>query len=533
MENIKSVVLMILDGWGLRPDAEYNAIINAKTPVMDTLQQNYPFISLQAAGESVGLPWGEMGNSEVGHINIGSGRVVLSDFTQITQAIENGSYEKNPNLLKAIDSAKKNNKKFHIIGIISNATVHGNADHILSSAKIAGSAGLEVVIHAISDGRDTPPKIALELFIKLEEALSKINNVKIKTISGRYFAMDRDKRYERVQCAYEAMTLGKGEKASSVKEAIEKSYQNGKTDEFILPVVINEPINISENDSVLFTNFRCDRALQLTKAFVDKQFTGFKRELINNLFFATMTEYEHCLGVYPLFNVVDLNNPSSNPLSNPLAQVISEANLTQLHMAETEKYAHVTYFFNAGNKEPFKGETQLLVPSPKVATYDLQPEMSVRELTKQFIEKFNQINPNFSVINFANADMVGHTGIYEATIKACETVDQQIGLIYQEIAKKDGILIITADHGNAEELLNIETKVQDKEHSTFDVPLIIVGKNGINKDISFQPLNIEDKIKLIDIKPIGLLADIAPTIIDIFNLKKPDEMTGQTLWEMI
>ena len=532
MENSKNVVLLILDGWGLRPEAEYNAIINAKTPVVDTLQSNYPFLSLQAAGESVGLPYGEMGNSEVGHINIGSGRVVLSDFSQITQSIENGSYNKNSNLIKAIENSKINNSYFHIIGIVSNATVHGNADHILSSAKIASEAGLKVIIHAISDGRDTPPKIALELFAKFEQEISKLKNVQIKTISGRYYAMDRDKRYERIKLAYEAMALGRGESAISVKKAIENSYIKGKTDEFILPTIINEPIYISAKDSVLFTNFRSDRALQLTKAFIDKSHTGFKRELLSDIFFSTMTEYEHGIGAYPLFNVIDLNDPSLNPLTNPLSKVISDAGLTQLHMAETEKYAHVTYFFNTGNKQPFNGETQLMVPSPKVATYDLQPEMSAPELTKLFIEKYNQIKPTFSVINFANADMVGHTGNYQATMKACEAIDQQIGLIYRVIARNNGVLIIT-DHGNAEELLNLETKIPDKEHSNFDVPFMIIGKKGIDINLGFQPIDINEKVNLTNVKSIGLLADIAPTIIEILNLTKPNEMTGQSLWGMM
>lgn len=533
METNRQVVLVILDGWGLRPEANFNAIINAKTPVIDTLQQNFPFLSLQAAGESVGLPYGEMGNSEVGHINIGSGRVVLSDFTQINQAVETGSYANNPCLTAAIENSKTNGSKFHIIGIISNATVHGNADHIFASAKAASAAGLEVIIHAITDGRDTPPQMALELLGKFEAETRKLEKVSIKTICGRYYAMDRDKRYDRTKLAYDTMVLGKGEKASSVEEAIQRSYQSGKTDEFILPTVINEPVTISTNDSVLFTNFRSDRAIQLTKAFIEKSFSGFDRQSIENLFFATMTEYEHGLGVHVLFSVLDLNNPSSNPLANPLSQVISDAGMTQLHMAETEKYAHVTYFFNAGNKQPLGGETQIMVPSPKVATYNMQPAMSAPELTRQFIDKFNQIRPNFSVINFANADMVGHSGMYDSTIKACEVVDQQIGRIYQEVSKVNGVLVITADHGNAEELQNMETKITDKEHSVFDVPLMIIGKNDINKDIVFQPLNIEDKVRLANIKPVGLLADIAPTIIEILGLNKPEEMTGQSLWETI
>lgn len=533
METKKQVVLIILDGWGLRPEVGSNAIINAKTPVMDTLQQNYPFLSLQAAGESVGLPYGEMGNSEVGHINIGSGRVVLSDYTQITQAIEKGLYFNNPNLIAAIENSKNNGSKFHIIGIISNATVHGNTDHIFASAKVASDAGLDVIIHAITDGRDTSPKIALELLSNFEAEITKLKNVNIKTISGRYFAMDRDKRFDRTKLAYEAIALGIGEKALSVKEAIQQAYQNNKTDEFILPTVINEPATISDKDTVLFTNFRSDRALQLTKAFIDKNYSGFNRRPIDNLFFTTMTEYEHGLGAHVLFSVFDLNNPTSNPLDNPLSQVISEGGMTQLHMAESEKYAHVTYFFNAGNKQPLEGETQLMISSPKVATYDLQPEMSASELTKQFIDKFNQIKPDFSVINFANADMVGHSGMYDPTIKACEVVDQQIGIIYQEIAKVNGVLVITADHGNAEELQNIETKISDKEHSVFDVPLMIIGKNGIDKNIVFQPLNTKDKVGLTNIKPVGLLADIAPTIIEILGLNKPEEMTGQSLWETI
>lgn len=528
----QKLLLIIMDGWGLQPNKENNPILQAKTPVIDTLMAAQPnFMTLQASGETVGLPWGEMGNSEVGHINIGSGRVVLSDFTQINDSIKNGSFFKNPVLIDAIKNSSENKSAFHIIGLASDSGVHGDYHYILACAKQAVVAGLEPIIHLITDGRDTAPKVALKFVKKIEDELNKIGHCKIASISGRYYAMDRDGRWDRTSAVYQALVDGEAQTASSAQEAIESSYKDGKSDEFIVPTLIGDKNLIKNKDTVIFTNFRADRAIQLTKYFIDKTFSIYKRDYLDKLFFVTMTQYQHDLGAQAMFSVVTLNNPNSNPLTQPLAQVISENGLKQLHAAESEKYAHVTYFFNTGHKEEFKGEEWLIVPSPKVKTYDMQPKMSAVTLTEKFIEKWNQIQPSFGVLNFANADMVGHTGDLKATIEAVECIDTQIGKIVKELCNQGVNIIITADHGNAEQIKNLESGFVDKEHSINPVPFIFVGTDLWNsiKENGFKSIDESARSDFASMPPVGLLADVAPTVLDVLKLKQPAEMQGHSL----
>lgn len=514
----RKVVLLILDGWGLSPELKGNAVINAKTPVIDTLIRNGWYRSLQAAGEAVGLPWGEMGNSEVGHINIGSGRVVLSDYSQIDQIIKNKNIIQNNAIKKIIERGKNHKSTVHIIGMLSNSSVHGNIEHTITLARLMSNNNLEVVFHLISDGRDTAPKIAQKLANALLTEIESIKNIRIGTICGRYYAMDRDKRWDRTLLAFEAISNGKGEESKDLNNAIEQSYSNNKTDEFIKPTVIGDPQPIKNDDIVIFTNFRADRAIQLSQAFMDKK-----------IYFVTMTNYQEGSSSDSIFNVLDLNNSKINPLSNPLSKIISNHGLKQLHMAETEKYAHVTYFLNAGEKKPFPKEKQVLINSPKVSTYDLKPEMSANLLTKKFINIFGKIQPDFSVINFANADMVGHTGKLSATIKACESIDKNIGFITESLVNSGTDLIISSDHGKAEQMISIDSDDFNKEHTTNPVPFIYLNNKILSDNTNFIESSKSEKIKFANQKPIGLLADIAPTILKLLNLQQPSEMTGQNL----
>lgn len=522
-----SVVCVILDGWGLRPEQSDNAILSAKTPTMDTLASTTSYITLQASGESVGLPWGEMGNSEVGHVSIGSGRVVLADYTQITESIKSGAINSNPVLRDLTQYVKKNASNLHILGLLSNAGVHGHLDHILALARFAVSEGFNPLIHIITDGRDSPPQSALTFIKEFNNQLASIGKGRIVSVSGRYYAMDRDKRWDRTLLAYTAITEGVGKSAVSVEEALNASYESGKFDEFIEPTNIGDPSPMKENDGIVFANFRSDRALQITKMFLSDDIEGAKHNRIKNIYFATMTEYEHGLGAHPLFSVIDLNNPESNPLSNPLGQVVSDAGLSQLHIAETEKYAHVTYFFNAGREKPFDKETRIVVPSQKVATYDKAPRMSAEKITEEFINAWEKEKPSLCIINYANADMVGHTGNLPATIQGVEVIDAQIKRLIETVSSSSTYVLITADHGNAEQLKNPENNMIDKEHSTNPVPFILV-KPHYAFDHE-EPINDEQRIACAAVEPVGLLADIAPTIIELLGLQKPAEMTGQSL----
>ena len=504
----KPVMLMILDGYGLSDKAEGNAIFAANKPNLDKLFKKYPGTSLKASGMSVGLPEGQMGNSEVGHLNIGAGRVIYQSFTRINKSIANGDFFENKAFNKAVDDAVKNNSDLHLLGLLSPGGVHSHSAHIKGLLKLCKLKGLtRVYLHAFLDGRDVPPSSAKEYISDMEEYMKEIGVGSIATISGRYYAMDRDKRWERVQLAYNAMVLGLGEKAKSALEALENSYKENITDEFVLPAVISkddEPIAIiKNNDSVIFFNFRPDRARELTRAINDRTFNGFEREKLD-LTFVTMTEYDITLkNVYVAFG--------QEKYSNTLGEYLSKMGKTQLRIAETEKYAHVTFFFNGGVEVANKNEDRVLIPSPKVATYDLQPEMSAYILCDEVLKKIDLGLYDFIVLNFANPDMVGHTGIFEAAKKAVEVVDECLGKIVDKMLDKEGTVFITADHGNAEIMIDYATGKPKTSHTTDPVPFIYVSK---------------------DAKPLregGILADIAPTVLNAMGLEVPEEMTGKSL----
>ena len=504
----KPVALIIMDGFGESNNTVGNAVKEAKTPNLDRIQATYPNTLIKASGLDVGLPDGQMGNSEVGHTNIGAGRIVYQDLTRITKAIEDGDFFTNEILCKAMDNAKEH--AVHIMGLLSDGGVHSHIDHLKALIKMAKEKGVEkVYVHAFTDGRDTDPQSGLGYAQEIEQYMSEVGVGKFATVNGRYYAMDRDKRWERVEVAYKAMVYGEGETANSASEAIKASYEKGATDEFIVPTVIvenGEPVGkISDKDSVIFFNFRPDRAREISRSIVDTEFTGFERADINT-YFVCMTEYDVTLP-----NVQIAFGPQS--LSNTLGEYLSKLGKTQLRAAETEKYAHVTFFFNGGVEEPNAGEDRELIPSPKVATYDLKPEMSAPELLEKVLEKINEDKYDFIVVNFANPDMVGHTGVMEAAVKAVETVDSCVGKLVDKIVEIGGSAIITADHGNAELMVDPETDKVITAHSVNPVPFIVAGKDFVGKEL------------LTD----GRLSDIAPTLLDMMNLEKPEEMTGHSL----
>jgi len=504
----KPVMLMILDGYGLSEHVEGNAVLAARKPNLDKIFREYPNTVLDASGMSVGLPEGQMGNSEVGHLNIGAGRVVYQSLTKITKSIADGDFFENKALNKAIDNALKNNSSLHLLGLLSPGGVHSHTDHIKGLLKLCKLRGLSrVCLHAFLDGRDVPPSSAREYIKDIEGYMEEIGVGTIATISGRYYAMDRDNRWERVKLAYDAIVLGKGEKAQSALQALDNSYSKGVTDEFVLPTVLTvggEPAaSIKSGDSVIFFNFRPDRARELTRALNDKVFTGFEREKLD-LTFVTMTEYD-----ITLENVEVAFGPEC--IKNTLGEYLSSLGKTQLRIAETEKYAHVTFFFNGGVEAPNKNEERVLIPSPKVATYDMKPEMSAYEVCEEVIRRIDSDKYDFIVINFANPDMVGHTGVFEAAKKAVEVVDECIGKIVDKILAKDGVVCITADHGNAEMMTDIITGKTMTSHTTDPVPFIYVSR---------EPKPLRDK---------GILADIAPTLLQVMGVEVPEEMTGKSL----
>lgn len=504
----KTVMLMILDGFGLTDKVEGNAVKAAYKPNFDKLYSNYPHTELGASGMNVGLPEGQMGNSEVGHLNIGSGRIIYQDFTRITKEIKEGDFFKNSALNHAMDDALKNNSSIHLLGLLSDGGVHSHINHLKALLKMAKEKGLsKVYVHAFMDGRDTPPTSGRRYIAEIEEYMKEIGCGRIVTVSGRYYAMDRDKRWERVNLAYNAIVLGKGEKSSSAAECIEKSYHDNKTDEFVLPTVIVEdgkPVaSIKNNDSVIFFNFRPDRAREITRAINDKVFDAFKRETLN-LTYVTMTSYDKTIE-----NVDVAYKPESH--KNTLGEYLSSMGKKQLRIAETEKYAHVTFFFNGGVEAPNEGEDRALIPSPKVATYDLQPEMSAYKVTEEALKRIDSNIYDVIILNFANPDMVGHTGIFDAAKKAIETVDVCLGKIVDKILEKDGTVFITADHGNSEQMIDYSTGAPMTAHTTNPVPFIYVSKSA-------KPLREH-----------GILADIAPTMLQVLNLEVPAEMTGKSL----
>jgi len=508
----KLVSLLILDGWGIAPPGPGNAVALANTVNFDNLIASYPHTQLSASGTAVGLPKGADGNSEVGHLNLGAGRIVPQDILRINQSITDGSFFQNQVFLKAVSFAQKRQSNLHLIGLIGGGVVHASNHHLYALLKFFSEQRFsKVFLHLFTDGRDSPPRSALK-YIKEVEAEIKRNGVgQIASITGRYYAMDRDQRWQRTEKAYLALTEGRScQTASTPTRAIEKAYRQNLSDEFILPTLISKnekPLAlIRDNDAVIFFNFRVDRSRQLTKAFVFPK-PPFKRKVFfNNLLFTTMTAYEMDLPVRVAF--------PEETIESPLGEVLSQANLNQLRAAETEKERFVTYYFNGFREKPFKGEERLMVASPKVATYDLQPEMSIYLLTDKFITGLEKGNYHFGLINFANPDMVGHTGKIKATIRACEAVDECLGGIVDYVLSQNGTLIVTADHGNAEELINIQTGETDTKHSTAPVPLILVNRDW------------QDNSKTL---PRGILADIAPTILKLLNLDKPEVMTGQSL----
>ena len=505
----KPIAIIIMDGFGESKIVEGNAVLNAKTPNLDKLIAECPNTLIAASGMDVGLPEGQMGNSEVGHTNIGAGRIVYQDLTRVSKSIADGDFFTNEVLVEAMNNAK--NGALHLMGLISNGGVHSHIDHLKALIKMAKEQGVEnVFVHGFTDGRDVAPTSALSFVEDIENYMKEVGVGKFASLSGRYYAMDRDKRWERVQLAYEAMVTGKGNTATSAKEAIEKSYAEDKIDEFVVPTVIvdenGQPVGlIKENDSIVFGNFRPDRAREITRALVDNDFVGFERPNMNT-FFVCLTTYD-----VTIKNVHVAFKPQS--LENTLGEYLAKNGKSQLRTAETEKYAHVTFFFNGGVEEANEGEERLLVPSPKVATYDLQPEMNAPELTEKVLAKIDEDKYDFIVLNYANPDMVGHTGVVEAAIKAVETVDTCVGKVVDKIVSKGGSVLITADHGNAELMQDPETKTTITAHSTNPVPFIVVGEE-------FKTANLREG---------GRLSDIAPTVLDMMNLKKPEEMTGQSL----
>nr|WP_279237123.1 2,3-bisphosphoglycerate-independent phosphoglycerate mutase [Alkaliphilus serpentinus] len=503
----KPVALIILDGFGISERDLGNAVKAAHLPNYHKLMNKYPHTHINASGLAVGLPEGQMGNSEVGHLNIGAGRVVYQELTRISREIELGDFFSNATLLKAVAHAKEKNTKLHLLGLLSDGGVHSHINHLFALLEMAKLAGLkDVLIHCFLDGRDTPPQSALGYMKELEDKLRELNIGRIATVSGRYYSMDRDQRWERTQKAYDSMVMGTGRAAESGLAAVEMAYSLGETDEFVIPTIIKGENNtIDPEDSVIFYNFRPDRGRQLTRALTDRFFEGFIRERgYFPLHYVTMTLYDKT------FNNVHMAYPPQS-LENTLGEYLGKKGLKQFRIAETEKYAHVTYFFNGGVEIPNPGEDRKLIPSPKVATYDLQPQMSALEVTDALLEELDKGVYDLIILNYANADMVGHTGVFEAVVKALETVDICLGRVVDKLLEKDGSGIVTSDHGNAEMLIDAETGEVVTAHTINPVPFILVDANGKK------------------LRENGALCDIAPTLLEMMGLEQPEEMTGRSL----
>ena len=497
-------MLMILDGFGIRKETYGNAIAAANTPVIDRLFSDYPFITIEASGEPVGLPAGQMGNSEVGHLNIGAGSVVYQNLLKISRSIDSGEFFKNGPLLGAMKNAAEGHT-LHIMGLVSDGGVHSHYEHLMATIEMAKRSGVsDVAVHCFLDGRDVPPKSAMTWLGPLEDHLRKEAAGRIGVISGRFYAMDRDQRWERLVKAYDALTLSEGLSASCAQEAIDNSYAKDEVDEFVQPTVVNAA-PIKDGDSVIFINFRPDRAREITRALVDPDFDGFERKVFpKDLTYVCMAEYDATMP-----NVTVAFPPET--VDPTLGKTIADLGLKQLRIAETEKYAHVTFFFNGGVEEPNKNEDRILIPSPKVATYDLQPEMSAPEVASTVIEKISEDTYDLIILNFANPDMVGHTGVFDAAVKAIETLDGLVGNIAEAILAKDGQILLTADHGNADYMIDDEGKPVTK-HSTSKVPLCHICK---------EPMPFK--------KDTGKLADISPTLLTMMGLEVPAGMEGDVL----
>lgn len=506
----RPTVLMILDGYGLNENIKGNAVAEGKTPVMDQLMKECPFVKGNASGMAVGLPEGQMGNSEVGHLNMGAGRIVYQDLTKITKAIQDGDFFENPALLAACKNVKENDSSLHLFGLVSDGGVHSHIEHIYGLLELAKRQGIEkVYVHCFLDGRDTPPASGKEYVEQLEAKMKEIGVGKVATVMGRYYAMDRDNRWDRVEKAYRALVYGEGEKAASGPAGIQASYDKDTTDEFVLPTVVEEnghPTAVIRNqDSVIFFNFRPDRAREITRAFCDDVFTGFERGERIKTTYVCFTEYDVTIPNKQIAFVKE-------EITNTFGEYLAAHGLKQARIAETEKYAHVTFFFNGGVEEPNEGEDRILVKSPKVATYDLKPEMSAYEVCDKLVEAIESGKYDVIIINFANPDMVGHTGVEKAAIQAIEAVDVCVGRAVEAIRKVDGQMFICADHGNAEQLIDDETGEPFTAHTTNPVPFILV-----NADPAYR------------LREGGCLADIAPTLIEMMGMEQPKEMTGKSL----
>lgn len=508
--NKRPVVLMILDGYGLNDKCSHNAVCEGRTPIMDQLMSQCPFQKGNASGLAVGLPDGQMGNSEVGHLNMGAGRVVYQELTRITKAIADGDFFQVPEFLEAVENCKKNNSALHLWGLVSDGGVHSHNTHIYGLIELAKRNGLEkVFVHCFLDGRDTSPTSGKGFVEGLEAKMKEIGVGRVASVMGRYYAMDRDNRWDRVERAYHALALGEGKNAISAVAGIKASYDDGKTDEFVEPFVVTQagkPLaHVADGDSVIFFNFRPDRAREITRAFCDDDFKGFARAPRMKVTYVCFTDYDDTIAN-------KLVAFKKETIDNTLGQFLAAHNMTQARIAETEKYAHVTFFFNGGVEEPNKGEERILVPSPKVATYDLQPEMSAPAVCDKLVEAIRSGKYDVIIINFANPDMVGHTGVEPAAIKAVETVDACIGRTVDAIKEVNGVMFICADHGNVEKLVDDVTGEPFTAHTSNPVPFVLV-----NADPSYK------------MREGGCLADIAPTLIELMDMEQPKEMTGKSL----
>lgn len=499
---MRPVMLVVMDGVGINPRTDFNAVAQATKPFIDAMWKNYPATSIKTCGEDVGLPPGVMGNSEVGHMNIGAGRVVYQPFTLINKEIREGVFAKNARILTILDQAKGHT--LHLMGLVSTGGVHGDVGHIEAILDVCKAQGQkDVVLHAFMDGRDMPPRSGIELIRRIEAAMAKTGVGRIATVSGRYYAMDRDKRWERTKKAYDVICDADGATAMSAEAAVQASYDGDVTDEFMIPVMVGKGARIEDGDGVFFWNFRPDRARQITRALMDPDFVGFARARFPKIHYLGMVQYDEAF-------TLPIAYPPQN-LNNVLAQVLAAAGKTQFHAAETEKYPHVTFFLNGGVEAPKTDEDRVMIPSPKVATYDLQPEMSAPALTEAVLTAIRSDKYDFLIVNYANGDMVGHTGVLAAAIKAVETVDQALSRIIPELLSKGGAAIVTADHGNAEQMIWYETGEPHTQHTTFDVTLTVVGAGPVK------------------LRSGGRLADICPTILALMGLSQPSEMTGRSL----
>jgi len=507
-KQVKPFVLLIMDGWGYSEEPQYNAIYHANTPHWDEIWNKYPKTLISGSGMDVGLPNGQMGNSEVGHLNLGAGRVVYQEFTRISKAIEDGEFFSNESICNAVDAAVSASKAVHIMGLLSPGGVHSHEDHMLAMIDFAEKRGAnEIYVHGFLDGRDTPPRSAEDSLAKFEAKLAATGKGKVASIIGRYYAMDRDQRWERIEYAYDMLTLGKAEfSADSAVSGLQAGYQRDENDEFIKATTIGSPATINDGDAVIFMNFRADRARQITRAFVEDSFNGFERKKRPQIHYVCLTQY-----------AADIPAPVAFPpvsLTNVLGEYLQDLGKTQLRIAETEKYAHVTFFFNGGREAAFAGEKRILINSPNVATYDLQPEMSAPELTRRLVESIESQAFDVIICNYANPDMVGHSGDFDAAVKAVECLDGCVAEVITALQKVGGEAIITADHGNVEKMFNDSTGQKHTAHTSNKVPFVYVGRDA--------EAVVED----------GVLSDVAPTILSLIDLDIPKEMTGRPIFRL-